>query len=427
MELPLAAGLGILGALLVAQGFFSASEIGYLAASKAEAANWREAGARSAGILYKLLDRPPLVISAILVGITACQYSSETLATVLADAHLPPAYAHYVAFLGVAVIWLLLAEVTPILFAIQNPRRTALLAAVPLRVLTVILWPLIMVMQGLAAAATWVLSGGKRQAPSMTEEDLKDMIELGQQQGALEEEERRMLHGVFHFADATVGQVMVPRVDMVCVESDQPLSDALALLMERRHSRLPVYEDDIDNIVGILYVKDLLPYIRRAQMDTPAKQVARPAHMVPESQEVRTLLRDLQGMQRVMAIVVDEYGGVAGLVTVEDLLEEIVGEIMDEYDVEDADVVEIGADEYLCDGAASIYELNRHLRRPIPPAEFESVSGLVYDCLGRVPREGDACKYRGLRLTVEQVDNRRVAKVRIVEVPEAGQAAQPRT
>lgn len=419
MELPLAAGLGILGALLVAQGFLAASEIGYLAVSKAEAANWREAGARSAGILYKLLDSPTLVLSAILVGITACQYSSETLATVLAEAQLPAAYAYYVAFFGVAVIWLILAEITPILFAIQNPRRTALLGAAPLRLLTLVLWPVIMVMRGLAEGATWVLSGGKRGAPSMTEEDLKDMIELGQQEGTLEEAERRMLRGVFHFSDAVAAQVMVPRVDMACVEADEPLSQALVLLVESRHSRLPVYEEHIDNIVGILYAKDLLPYIRRGQMDAPARQVVRRALMVPESQKVSTLLRELQRIQRLMAIVVDEYGGVAGLVTVEDLLEEIVGEIMDEYDVKGAHVIEVGSREYLCDGSASIYELNRHLRRRMPPAEFESVSGLVYYSLGRVPREGDTCEYRGLRLTVEKVDDRRVAQVRIVEAPEA--------
>ncbi len=421
MELPLAAGLGILAAILVTQGFLAASEIGLLAVSKAQAAQLRAAGRRAAGVLYGLLDSPTLVLSVILVGITTCTYISETLATLLADEHLgryglAPQYTHAIAFVSVALVWLVFAEVTPILFAIRDPERMALLAAVPLRLLSIVLWPVVTALTAAAGAVTWALKGFKRAAvPSLTEEHLKEMIELTEEDGALEAGEKRMLHGVFHFADALVDQVMVPRVDMVCVEARRPLREALSTMVEVKHSRLPVYEDTIDNIVGILYAKDLLPHLREGRMNEPCGPAARPALRIPESKKVSDLLADLQRLRRAMAIVVDEYGGVAGLVTVEDLLEEIVGEIMDEYDVAGANVIEIGVNEYLCDGAASIYELNRHLRSPIPPTDFESVSGLVYDCLGRVPEAGERCEYRGLRLTVEKVDNRRIEQVRIVE------------
>lgn len=428
MELPLAAGLGVLAALLVVQAFLAASEIGYLAVSKAQAAQLRAAGRRTAGTLYRLLDNPTLVLSVILVGITTCAYVAETLATLLADEHLgryglPPSQTHAIAFLAVAAIWLLSAEVVPILFAIQDTERMALIAAAPLRGLSVLLWPVVMLLTVAAQVVTWALNGFKREsAPSLTEEHLKEMIELTEEHGALEAEERRMLHGVFHFADALVDQVMVPRVDMVCVEADDPIGEALRVMMAEKHSRLPVYEDSIDNIVGILYAKDLLPFVRRGEMQAPAKRHVRPPIWVPDTKPVRALLKDLQRQHRLMAIVVDEYGGVAGLVTIEDLVEEIVGEILDESDVDESRVREIGEHEFLCDGAASLHELNQFLDGAVPEEEYDSVGGLVYGLLGRVPEEGEACRYLHLRLTVEKVESRRIEKVRVVESGNTGAA-----
>jgi CBS domain containing-hemolysin-like protein len=423
LELPLLASLIVLGLLLAVQAFFTASEIGYLAVSKTRAAQLRASDARGAKMLYSLAQRPTLVLSTMLIGITSCVYVIEVLATVAADRALPPEVAHYVALLGTAIVVLILAEVTPIVYAIQNPERVALRSAPLLWVLTRMLWVVVVVLRAIALGVSWVLSGGRHELdPSMTEAEIKEMADIGQEQGVLEEEERRMLHGVFRFTDAVVGQVMVPRPDMVCVAAQETVGTALRRIVEENHTRLPVYEGDIDKIVGILYAKDLLPYIRQGKMDTPSGQVVREAPRIPESSRVREVLRELQHQRRAMAIVVDEYGGVAGLVTLEDLLEEIVGEIEDEFDAEEALVREVAPGEYLCEARASIQELNDALDVDVEEAGYDTVGGLVYDLLGHIPEPGESCEHGGLELTVEQVENRRIAKVRIARVGQEGDA-----
>ncbi len=414
----------ILGLLLAVQAFFAASEIGYLAISKTRATQLRAADGPGARMLYALAQRPTVVLSTILVGITSCIYVIEALATLAAKQALPPEVAHYVALFGTAIVVLVLAEMTPILYAVQNPERVALRAAPILWVLTRLLWVGVVVLTGIAYGASWLLSGGRSKVdPSMTEADIKEMVDIGEEQGILDEEERRMLHGVFQFTDAVVGQVMVPRTDMICVEASRTVGEALRTIVEQKHSRLPVYEGDIDDIVGILYAKDLLPYIRQGKMDTPAREIAREAPRVPESSRVRNLLRQLQLQRRVMAIVVDEYGGTAGLVTLEDLLEEIVGEIEDEFDSEEeAPVRCVAPGEYVCDARASIQEFSEITNIDVPEGDFDSVGGLVYHLLGHIPRPGEKCRHGGVEFRVEQVENRRIAKVRVVWLAEGAGA-----
>jgi putative hemolysin len=423
LELPLYLSLGILGLLLAVQAFFTASEIGYLAVGRTRAAQLRASDERGAELLYSLTQRPTIVLSTILVGITTCVYVIEALATLAAEQALPPEIAHWVALFGTAVAVLILAEMTPIVFAIQNPAKVALRAAPVLWALTRVLWLLVVGLTAIAKGMSWLMGGWRHEPdPAMTEADIREMVDMGEEQGTLEVEERRMLHGVFRFADALVGQVMVPRIDMVCVEASQTVGEALRMIVAEGHSRLPVYEDDIDNVIGLLYAKDLLSHVRRGQMDTPAGHVVREAPRIPESSRVQDLLRQLQRQRRVMAIVVDEYGGVAGLVTLEDLLEELVGEIQDEHDSEEAVVREIAAGEYLCDARATIQELNEALDVALDDTGYDTVGGLVYELLGHIPKPGETCRHNGLELTVEQVENRRIAKVRIVRLPEASDA-----
>ncbi|MFQ5810007.1 MAG: hemolysin family protein [Armatimonadota bacterium] len=419
MELPLYASLAALGLLLVVQAFFTASEIGYLAVSKTRAAQLRAADARGSEVLYCLAERPTLVLSTILVGITSCVYVIEALATLAAERTLPPEVAHYVALFGTAVIVLVLAEVTPILYAIQNPERVALRGAPVLWVLTRVLWVVVAPLTAIARGVSWVLSGGRHERdPSMTEAEIKEMVDMGEEQGVLEEEERRMLYGVFRFTDALVGQVMVARTDMVCVEAREPVGKALRTIVEEGFTRLPVYSGDVDQIVGILYAKDLISHIRQGRMDTPAGEAVREAPRIPESSRVQDALRQLQRQRRAMAIVADEYGGVAGLVTLEDLLEEIVGEIEDEFDEEEALVRETGPGEYVCDARTTVPELNEALGIELEETGHDTVGGLVYELLGHIPEPGESCRHEGLELTVEQVENRRIAKVRIVRLPD---------
>jgi CBS domain containing-hemolysin-like protein len=224
-----------------------------------------------------------------------------------------------------------------------------------------------------------------------------------------------MLHGALDFGDQTAAQVMRPRPDMKCVEETATIGEALLFAMENKHSRVPVYADDKDHITGILYVKDVLPYVRLDEMDKSVRLVARPPHFVPESLPADELLRQLRVGRRTMAIVYDEFGGTAGLVTIEDLLEEIVGDIQDEYDIEQPEIVKT-EECLLCDAAIGLHELDNLVGESLPTEEYDSLGGVVLAAAGhRIPREGETFEWGALELTVEQMDGRRISRVSIVE------------
>lgn len=230
-----------------------------------------------------------------------------------------------------------------------------------------------------------------------------------------------MLRGVLEFGDYAVKQIMTPRPDMVCVAESQSIQDALDLGLEYRHSRLPMYDATPDNITGVVHLKDLLPYAMEDDLGAPVKDLARPAYHVPESLPADDLLRQLQRERTLLAIVKDEYGGTAGLVTVEDLLEEIVGDIRDEYDVEEPEVVQTAPAEYLCNARVSLHELQDHLTHTLLPTdEYESLAGLVMDIAGHIPVVEERVCYGALTLTVEQMTGPRIERIRVVEGPPSG-------
>jgi len=211
---------------------------------------------------------------------------------------------------------------------------------------------------------------------------------------------------------------MTPRLDMDSVEAHQTLAEALALGLQENHSRLPVYEGSPDHIIGILHLKDLLPYVLKGETDRPVRRVARSAHHVPETLRADELLHQLQSKRQMLAVVKDEYGGTAGVVTVEDLLEEIVGEIVDEYDVEEPDIVEVSPTELLCDARVGLHELEPYVPGELPTEDYESLAGVVLDLAGRVPEQGEEFAWRGLRLVVAAVNGPRLERIRVLLPPE---------
>ena len=248
----------------------------------------------------------------------------------------------------------------------------------------------------------------------VTEEEIKTLVDAGEEEGVIQEEEKEMIYSIFELGDTLAREVMVPRIDVVALEMNTLMLDALDTIMEAGHSRIPVFEETIDNVLGVLYAKDLLPYLRQGRTDLPLRKILREAYYVPETKRASDLLPDLQQRRVHMAIVVDEYGGMAGLVTIEDLLEEIVGEIQDEYDSEEPFVEFVNDNEYVFDARVDLDDLNRLMNVELPTDDNDTLGGFIYTELGKVPKVGDKVDFENMGFTVESVEGRRIVKVRVV-------------
>ncbi|HEX6261307.1 MAG TPA: hemolysin family protein, partial [Actinomycetota bacterium] len=243
------------------------------------------------------------------------------------------------------------------------------------------------------------------------------MAEAGSEEGAIEEEEKELIHSIFEFGDTIVREVMVPRPDMVTIGKDASLDHVLDLVLQHGYSRIPVTSNGLDEIAGVVYAKDVLRQLHRGRRDRTVEDLMRKPYFVPESKKVSELLRDMQREKYHLAMVVDEYGAVAGLVTLEDLLEEIVGEIEDEYDREEPNVEPAGEDRLRVNARLPVDELNELLQVELPNTEWDTVGGLVMGILGRVPAVGEQVEFEGLRFTAERVQGRRIAKILIERLP----------
>ena len=325
--------------------------------------------------------------------------------------------------IGMTLFVLIFAEVTPILYAYQNPERVARRASwVVAAVSGLLYYPLMLPLTAAARGLAWLLGAREGERPMVTEDYLMLVIDESEEQGGVAPPDARMMRRVFELGDITVSRVMAPRPDIIAVDATAPLSEALELAVEHKHSRLPMYEDNIDNIVGILHTKDLLPHFTTNAMHKPCSHVKRPVHFVPENAKVSDVLRELQAARRILAVAVDEFGGTAGLITVEDVLEEVVGDILDETDVEEREVVPAGENAYRCQASVSLHALGNALGRALPE-HVDTLGGLVFDLAGRVPSPGEVFTHENLLLTVQAVEGTRIEQV-LVEVRPAEDEAE---
>ncbi len=297
----------------------------------------------------------------------------------------------------------------------RNPASAGQLLARPMMLITWLLWPLISAISLITSPLIRLLSGQQTpQFPLVTEEELLLMVNVGEEEGLIEPDERQMIEGIFSFGETVVSEVMIPRVDIVALDAAATPDVALDVAIANGHSRIPVYHETIDRIAGILYVKDLLPGLRAGQHDMPLSSLLRSPYFVPETMKVDALLKDLQARKVHLAIAVDEYGGTAGLVTIEDLLEEIVGEIQDEYDAEEPSVQVVGEGELIADARIPIDDINDRTGLELRSEESDRIGGMVYERLGRVPLVGDMVQLADrVMVTVLSVDGLRPRQLRI--------------
>jgi putative hemolysin len=418
-----AGDLGILILLLVIAAFFSGTEAAYLALGRMRVRQMREQRLFGSALLMLQHRHRPVVLTVLLLGITLSNYMAERVATGLAISTLGPHYGPLlgplVAIIVMTIVIIIFAEVVPIQIGAGTPDRVARYASFIVAPFAIVLMPVVLVLSFFSRGLLYVL--GVRTGnllPGVSEEHLKAMIEQSEEQGMMHPVDRRMMHGVLDFGDRTAAQVMTPRPDMVAVGADDTLAEALQLGLAPHHSRLPVYDETPDDIIGVLHLKDLLPYLISSEMDRPARVVARPAHHVPEALPADELLRQLQRRRHMLAIVKDEYGGTAGLVTVEDVLEEIVGEIKDEYDAEEPELVKrLSATELVCEARIGLHELEDYVNEELPNDDYDSLGGLVMDIAGRIPLVGETFHWHELSFTVQAAQGPRLERI-LVKLPE---------
>jgi putative hemolysin len=385
-----------------------------------------EQGSKAAGILQRLRADPNRFLSTVLFTNTLALIVASTATTLLTDAmfvswgvpanfHLP--FALVVSFI-LSVILLIAAEVTPKTLAIRYAERVALAAAGPVDRLASFLGPVLWAVTIVSRALT---GGRAARAPYLTEQELLTLLHVSEEQGVIEEQEHQMIHGIIEIGDKTVREIMVPRTDIVAVEKQAPLKEIVKVFKEHRHTRVPVYEGDIDHVVGLLHTKDLLLFYTLASAQKfDIEKILRPIKFTPEQKKVDELLHEMRTEKVHMMIVLDEYGGTAGLVSLEDLLEEIVGEIRDEYDAaEEEQLVVLNEHEARVDARFPLEELNSRLGLAIEESgDYDSVGGYVHAQLGKIATTGDSFKGGRATWTVEKVKGRRIEWVKLIaDVP----------
>lgn len=403
--------LGSLILLLIASAFLAASEISLVSVNRFRIRSLREEGNRRAERLEKLLEHPNRFLSTILMLTLLVQVGASAIATSLAvSLEWPLAVA--IATGAMTLIIFIFSEMAPKTYATNNTEKVALAVAPVIGVLSTVFYPLVRLLILLSNGVIRAF-GGKaiKEGPFITEGDIKALVSAAEEQDVIEEEEKRLIHSIFDFGDTLVREVMIPRTDMVMLEDGASLEEALEVVLSTGFSRIPVYHKDFDHIIGILYAKDLLPYLKRGESDVRPRDFLREAYFVPETKRVSELLNELRSLTIHMAIVLDEYGGTSGLVTIEDLLEEIVGEIFDEYDSAQVLYEDLGDGKYSFDARIPIDDLNELLGSKLPAHAWDTLGGLMYNLMGKIPKQGESVVFEGMRLTAQKVVGRRVQKV----------------
>jgi len=430
---PVGAGVSLLAVVLLAlgSGVFAMGETALTALRPSRIGQLVEENRRGAATVKALSENQTRYIATAQVGITVLNFAAAaTAATTLAPPFVPffdrffdpvtaRAMSVAVVTLVVALLAMTLGAVAPRSLAVKAPDVWALRLGGFINLFSIVFAPL----TWLTIRITDLLVrpfGARAQfeSPVVSEQELKHIIEAGEEAGELEEDEKAMLHNVFGLGETTVGSVMTPRIDVAAVPVASELQMILETILTSGHSRIPVYDKSIDDVVGVVHAKDLLPLLRAAETNVDLHKVMRPALFVPETKSVSELLAQFRRSNQQFAIVQDEYAGTEGIVTIEDLLEEIVGDIKDEYDVDEPEVQVLSATESLVDGRMTIDDVNDRLGTDLPHEDFNTIGGLVFGMLGHEPTTGARVRHDGMEFVVEQVESQRIRWVRIIKVGE---------
>lgn len=405
----------ILAVLLIGSGFFSASETSLMSLSKIRIRHMKEEGVKGAKLVSDLIEEPNKLLSSILVGnnivnIAATSISTSLFMNILGDK--PGAVPLATAVMTVLV--LIFGEITPKTIAANNSEKVAVTVSKPIKVVIFIVKPIVWIFN-IITNIIFKLLGVKNKAsqPYITEEELKIMVNVSHEEGLLEVQEREIINNVFQFGDMQAKEAMVQRLDMIALNSQDTYEEIIDVFKSEKISRLPVYENSIDDIIGILNIKDIIFLGDEEIKEFDIKNYIREPLFTYEFKKITQLLEEMKVAKSQMAIVVDEYGGTSGLITIEDLVEVIVGDIEDEYDDEDDDIIVIKEDEYLVQGSAKISDINELIGVNLESEEFDSIGGFIIGYLNRLPEENEVIEVDNIRFNIENLDKNRIMKIRI--------------
>ena len=423
--------LGLIVVLVLLNGIFSSTEIAVVTLRRSRIQQLIDEGNRGAVRVQRLKSNPGRFLAVIQVGINFLGFLASAFAAVsLVDGaasvfrqfgplqNAAEGIALVVVTILLTLFTIVFGELVPKQIGLAHAERVAFSTARLMEFLGTVFGPLVSALTLVTRYVSRLFRADVPAEERISSEELRLIIEQGGEQGILEAEEEQMIHAVIELGEQRVHEVMVPRIAMVSLPVDATINDAIDTIVAEGHSRIPAFETTIDEIIGIVYAKDLLPFLKQAAPEPPPlRTLLRPPVFVPESMTVDDLLHELQRRKVHIAIVLDEYGGTAGLVTIEDLIEEIVGEIQDEYDAEEPMIERLSDDEARVDGRAAVDDLTEMFETQVPledEDEYDTVGGLIYHRIGGVPKPGDQVSVDGLTLTVESTDGRRVSKVLVV-------------
>lgn len=398
---------------IMLSAFFSSSETALMSVNKIRLQNKQEEGNRTAGVVLDLLNDTSKLLGSILVGNNLVNIGASSLATSLS-----------IEFFGstgvgiatgiVTLLVLVFGEITPKSLAAQRAESIALFVAKPIKFIVILLHPITTVLLKITNGLIRIFGGsGEERSPFVTPEELIALVNVGHEEGVLEEGEKVLLENVFDFKSSQVKNVMTPRTDVVAIDVEIAYEDLLSVFRDEQYSRIPVYEGTIDKIIGILHVRDFID-IKLAGAFFDVRKHMREVYWTYEYQNTTMLLQEMRKAQLYLAVVLDEYGGTAGIITLEDIVEEIIGEIEDEYDVAYEDITPTGVGTYNIEGSAKMDDINDVLGTTLPTEEdYDTISGFIFSILGHIPEEGEELVYENTRFTIEQMDKNRIEKITV--------------
>ncbi len=404
----------ILLILVCGSAFFSASETALTSLNKIKLRNMVEENVKNADKVQKLIDDPNRLLSSILIGNNLVNNAAAALTTMIAVSLLGGQSGVGAATMVITIIILIFGEITPKTLASQNAEKVSLMVSNIISAIVLISTPVVKVMNLITSGLIKALGGNSSEkTPTITEAELKTMVNVSHEEGVLEVDERRMINNVFDFGDSKAKDVMIPRTDMVCIEDNITYDKIVSVFKEERFSRLPVYHESVDNIIGILYVKDII------FMDEEHFNITdcmREPFFTYESKPISELFSEMRSNRIRIAVILDEYGGTSGIVTLEDMVEEIVGDIADEYDEQEEEIEVIKEDEFVVDGSTKLEDVNEMIGLHLESEDFDTIGGYVIGVLGSLPDGGETVETDNVKIVIEEVDKNRIEKLRIYTI-----------
>ena len=397
---------------IVLSAFFSSSETAFISLERFRVRHMVETKVKGAKRVAKMLERPDRFLSTILLGNNLVNTAATAMATILAIS-IWEDQGVIIATLGMTVVLLIFAETMPKTFANRHAERLSLLFARPIEILSWLFSPVVIVLSWLASGFTRLIGGTPVPRSIISDEEIRTMITVGHKEGTMEEAEADMLHAVFEFGDNPVSEVLVPRPEVVGIEKGETLTEFLKTYSESPISRFPVYEENMDNVVGILSIKDVLMALARGSITKEASidELIRPAYFTPETKRISELFTEMRDKNYRMAIVVDEYGGTAGIVSLSRLMEEIVGPVGDELAEAEKEYESINEYTFQIDGGMRIEEANEELGLELPEGDYETVAGFILHLMGHIPKQGKQLMYKGLKIVITKMKGHKIEEI----------------